>query len=79
MRRRFPDLSDSQVEVRCKTGYIRGVSTLSGLAIATDGRAIAFSILGNNLAQGDQIARARSMQEAMVRRIVRELSPPAPR
>ena len=49
------------------------------LAIAPDGRAIAFSILGNNLAQGDQISRARSMQEAMVRRIVRELSPPAPR
>ena len=79
VRRRFPDLADAAVEVRCKTGYIRGVSTLSGLAIAPDGRAIAFSILGNNLAQGDQISRARSMQEAMVRRIVRELSPPAPR
>jgi len=79
VRRRFPDLADAAVEVRCKTGYIRGVSTLSGLAIAPDGRAIAFSILGNNLAQGDQISRARSMQEAMVRRIVRELTPSAPR
>lgn len=79
VRRRFPDLADAVVEVRCKTGYIRGVSTLSGLAIAPDGRAIAFSILGNNLAQGDQISRARGMQEAMVRRIVRELSPRASR
>ena len=80
VRKRFDDLESSPVEVRCKTGYIRGVSTLSGLAIAPDGRVLSFSILGNNLAQGDQIARARTLQEAMVRRIVQELAPaPAPR
>jgi D-alanyl-D-alanine carboxypeptidase len=55
------------------------VSTLSGLVIAPDGRLLSFSILGNNLAQGDQIARARALQESMVRRIVQELAPaPAP-
>jgi D-alanyl-D-alanine carboxypeptidase/D-alanyl-D-alanine-endopeptidase (penicillin-binding protein 4) len=78
VRRRFDDLSGSPVEVRCKTGYIRGVSTLSGIAIAPDGRVLAFAILGNNLAQGDQIARARTLQEAMVRRIARELAPSPP-
>ncbi|MEY3143065.1 MAG: putative D-alanyl-D-alanine carboxypeptidase [Planctomycetota bacterium] len=80
VRKRFDDLESSPVEVRCKTGYIRGVSTLSGLAIAPDGRLLSFSILGNNLAQGDQISRARALQESMVRRIVQELAPaPAPR
>ena len=45
-----------------------------------DGRLLSFSILGNNLAQGDQISRARALQESMVRRIVQELAPaPAPR
>jgi D-alanyl-D-alanine carboxypeptidase/D-alanyl-D-alanine-endopeptidase (penicillin-binding protein 4) len=78
VRKRFDDLERSSVEVRCKTGYIRGVSCLSGVAIAPDGRAIAFSILGNNLAQGDQISRAKGVQEAIVRRIVTELVPVAP-
>jgi D-alanyl-D-alanine carboxypeptidase/D-alanyl-D-alanine-endopeptidase (penicillin-binding protein 4) len=78
VRKRFDDLEKSSVEVRCKTGYIRGVSCLSGVAIAPDGRAIAFSILGNNLAQGDQISRAKGVQEAMVRRVVTELVPVAP-
>ena len=78
VRRRFDDLSGSPVEVRCKTGYIRGVSTLSGIAIAPDGRVLAFAIIGNSLAQGDQIARARTLQEAMVRRIARELAPSPP-
>ena len=32
---------------------------------------------GNNLAQGDQIARARALQESFVRRIVKELAPAA--
>jgi D-alanyl-D-alanine carboxypeptidase/D-alanyl-D-alanine-endopeptidase (penicillin-binding protein 4) len=77
VRKRFDELESSPVEVRCKTGYIRGVSTLSGLAIAPDGRLLAFSILGNNLAQGDQIARARALQESFVRRIVKELAPAA--
>lgn len=75
VRKRFDDLESSAVEVRCKTGYIRGVSCLSGLAIAPDGRLLAFSILGNNLAQGDQISRAKALQESMVRRIVQELAP----
>lgn len=75
VRKRFDDLEASPVEVRCKTGYIRGVSTLSGLVIAPDGRLLAFSILGNNLAQGDQVARARALQESFVRRLVREFAP----
>ena len=75
VRRRFEGLASSQVEVRCKTGYIRGVSCLSGLAVAPDGRAIAFSVLGNGLEAGDRVARAKALQEAIVRRIVAELEP----
>lgn len=82
VRRRFEALGSSPVEVRCKTGYIRGVSCLSGLAVAPDGRSIAFAVLGNGLEAGDRVARAKALQEAVVRRIVTELetaSPAAPR
>jgi D-alanyl-D-alanine carboxypeptidase/D-alanyl-D-alanine-endopeptidase (penicillin-binding protein 4) len=77
VRRRFEGLGSSPVEVRCKTGYIRGVSCLSGLAVAPDGRAIAFAVLGNGLEAGDRVARAKALQEAVVRRIVAELEPSA--
>jgi D-alanyl-D-alanine carboxypeptidase/D-alanyl-D-alanine-endopeptidase (penicillin-binding protein 4) len=76
VRRRFQTLEDSPVEVRCKTGYIRGVSCLSGLAIGPGGRAIAFSVLGNGLEAGDRVSRAKALQEAIVLRVVEELTPP---
>lgn len=71
--KRFATIKGSPVEVRCKTGYILGVSCLSGIAIAPDGRRVAFSILGNNLSQGDRVARSRSLQESIVREIARHL------
>ncbi|MFZ9914429.1 MAG: D-alanyl-D-alanine carboxypeptidase/D-alanyl-D-alanine endopeptidase [Phycisphaerales bacterium] len=73
VKKRFSDIGDSPVEVRCKTGYIRGVSCLSGVAIAPGGRQIAFSVLGNTLEQGDRVSRARALQEEIVRNIVHHL------
>lgn len=73
VKKRFSDIENSPVEVRCKTGYIRGVSCLSGVVIAPDGRMVAFSVLGNTLEQGDRVSRARALQEDVVRRIVRSL------
>ena len=69
---RFDRLAGNPVKVRCKTGYINGVSTLSGVVEAPDGRKIAFSVLGNNL---EKIGtdRARKAQEAVVMAIVHAL------
>jgi D-alanyl-D-alanine carboxypeptidase/D-alanyl-D-alanine-endopeptidase (penicillin-binding protein 4) len=66
---RFSRLDGNPVQVRCKTGYINGVSTLSGVVEAPHSRKIAFSVLGNNL---EKIGtdRARKAQESVVYHIV---------
>ena len=58
--------------VECKTGYIRGVSCLSGRVVSPDGQQYLFSVLGNNLV-GDGVSRARKLQEDVVTRLVRDL------
>lgn len=69
---RFASIERSPVRVECKTGYIRGVSCLSGRVVSPDGRQYLFSILGNNLG-GDGVSRARKLQEDVVTRLVRDL------
>ena len=68
VKSRFERLAGNPVKVRCKTGYINGVSTLSGIVEAPDGRKIAFSVLGHNL---EKIGtdRAKKAQEAVVMNI----------
>jgi len=66
---RFSRLDGNPVHVRCKTGYINGVSTLSGIVEAPDGRKIAFSVLGNNLEKVGT-DRARKAQESVVYHVV---------
>lgn len=61
------------IQVRCKTGYINGVSTLSGIVSARDGRMIAFSVLANNLEKVGT-DRARKAQEAIVGAIGKSLA-----
>ncbi len=61
------------IEVRCKTGYINGVSTLSGVVSTSDGRRIAFSVLANNLEKVGT-DRARKAQEAIVGAIGKSLA-----
>merc|ERR1712185_855520 len=48
IKRRFDDLPGG-VELACKTGYIRGVSCLSGLLSVGPDRRYAFSILCNEI------------------------------
>ncbi|RLS93500.1 MAG: D-alanyl-D-alanine carboxypeptidase/D-alanyl-D-alanine-endopeptidase [Planctomycetota bacterium] len=69
VQKRFKDLAGSAVTVHCKTGYIRGTSCLSGIAIAPNGTRIAFSVLGNSLEQADRVDRAKRLQDAVVRAI----------
>ncbi len=76
VRKRFAKLAGGSVSVRCKTGSINGVSCLSGVAIAADGRMIAFSVLVNQTEKVGGATRPHALQEAVVMDIVRELSGP---
>ncbi len=64
LRKRFGNRNlDS--EVRAKSGYISGVSCLSGYVISPAGRIVAFSILVNNLKQGE-VSVAKKLHEDIV-------------
>jgi D-alanyl-D-alanine carboxypeptidase/D-alanyl-D-alanine-endopeptidase (penicillin-binding protein 4) len=54
--------------VHAKTGYVVGVSALSGYLKTQDGRWLAFSILMNDLPRGMN-SRAKQLQEAIVKAI----------
>jgi D-alanyl-D-alanine carboxypeptidase/D-alanyl-D-alanine-endopeptidase (penicillin-binding protein 4) len=84
VKRRFGDIDPRLATIRCKTGYIDGVSSLSGVVECQNGLRVPFSIISNGF-RGDDLARARQMQEAIVKAIVTEyarrpsLQPPAER
>jgi D-alanyl-D-alanine carboxypeptidase/D-alanyl-D-alanine-endopeptidase (penicillin-binding protein 4) len=69
VRKRFGDIDPRRATVRCKTGYIVGVSSLSGVVECQNGRRVPFSIVSNGF-KGDDLSRARDMQEAIVKAIV---------
>lgn len=69
IRTRFRQRDLRRCEVLAKTGYINGVSTLSGYVIAPSGRTLAFSILMNEVRS---LADARVLQERIVEAIARE-------
>lgn len=52
--------------VLAKTGYIRGVSCLSGYVTSTSGRTVAFSVLVNNTDQGGGTAKAKDFHDDVV-------------
>lgn len=63
---RFDDV-DLQSRVRAKSGYIRGVSCLSGYVLdEATGRPAAFSILVNDVPSDVPIARVKTFQERVV-------------
>lgn len=74
VRRRFKEIERTGCVVQCKTGYIRGVSCLSGYVTAADGRRYSFAILGNDLVEPEAIAKAKSMQEKIVAAIAERLA-----
>ncbi len=55
--------------VRAKTGYIEGVSSLSGYAVAHSGRVLAFSFLANGLKPGENKA-VKALQDDVCRQLV---------
>jgi len=68
LRKRM-DGTAGEGRVYAKTGYIRGVSALSGYVYAAGGRVIAFSILMNNLPSG-ALWKARLAQDKICIRLV---------
>ena len=71
LKRRFSGIDLAGCEVRAKSGYINGVSCLSGYVLAPDGRSFAFSVLCNNVRS---VADAKKLQERIAARVARELS-----
>lgn len=69
--KRFRGLDLRGCVVRAKTGYINGVSCLSGVVEAPDGRARAFSVLCNGVTS---VADAKTLQERIVAAIARDLA-----
>jgi D-alanyl-D-alanine carboxypeptidase/D-alanyl-D-alanine-endopeptidase (penicillin-binding protein 4) len=76
VRTRFRSLGGLGATVLCKTGYIRGVSCLSGIVIGENGRRIAFSVLGNDLNAANAVGRMKELQERIVLEIAQELEAP---
>jgi D-alanyl-D-alanine carboxypeptidase/D-alanyl-D-alanine-endopeptidase (penicillin-binding protein 4) len=76
VRKRFKSLERLNATVLCKTGYIRGVSCLSGIVIGPDGRRFAFSVLGNDLTAENAIGKMKDLQERIVLEIAEELARP---
>ncbi len=66
LAKRFRDLPEG-CQVDGKSGYISGVSTLSGFVTAPDGRRWSFSVLCNDVAH--DIRGAKSLQERVARAI----------
>ncbi len=69
LRSRMRDLAAKGIDVSCKTGYIHGVSALSGYVDGPDGTHYAFSVIGNDLTAPGAVAAAKQLQESIVRRV----------
>ena len=75
LKGRFDDLP-SDIEFACKTGYINGVSCLSGLVSNSSGRGYAFSVLCNEIPSNVPIRSAKKLQESVVDLLVDQLEVP---
>lgn len=76
LQSRFTSRSLHGCGMVAKTGYINGVSALSGLVIAPDGQTYAFSIMGNDL---KDIRRCKKLQETIVETIAADIGQPTSR
>jgi D-alanyl-D-alanine carboxypeptidase/D-alanyl-D-alanine-endopeptidase (penicillin-binding protein 4) len=68
VQKRFRDLDARLASVHCKTGYIDGVCSLSGVVQCTNGQQPTFSVICNDFESGG-VSRARQLQEAVVKAI----------
>ena len=74
LRKRFREENlEEGTLVQAKSGYIDGVSCLSGYVTATDGRRRSFSIMVNRLTRSAR--PAKRLQEKIVAAIAKDLAP----
>ncbi|MCH2152522.1 MAG: D-alanyl-D-alanine carboxypeptidase/D-alanyl-D-alanine-endopeptidase [Phycisphaerales bacterium] len=76
LRTRFARRNLHGCEVMAKTGYINGVSALSGYVVGPDGNRYAFSVIGNDLSK---IRPCKTLQESVVEAIAARLGKSATR
>ena len=76
LKTRFSRRNLHGCQVMAKTGYINGVSALSGYVIGPDGHRYAFSVMGNDLPQARP---CKQLQEAVVEAIAGQLGKSATR
>ena len=70
VHKRFRDIDADLATIRCKTGYIDGVCSLSGVVDCTNGHRPVFSVICNGF-EGDGVGRAKQLQEAVVKAVLR--------
>ncbi|MDA1007450.1 MAG: D-alanyl-D-alanine carboxypeptidase/D-alanyl-D-alanine-endopeptidase [Planctomycetota bacterium] len=73
VKSRMRNIDRADAVVLCKTGYIHGVSCLSGLVESPDGRAYAFSVLGNDLTETGAVGKAKALQDAVATLLAKSL------
>lgn len=74
LRNRFRNTDLYSANVQAKSGYIRGVSALSGYVTMPDGRRRSFSVIINGTLDGRALRNARQLQEDIVTLIARSMS-----
>lgn len=79
LRTRFGTLAGAPVAVQCKTGYLNGVSCLSGYVTAEDGTRRSFAILGNDLTRSGAVGRMKKLQETIVALVAEQMGAPVRR
>jgi len=76
LKKRYQSIDLSGAIVQAKTGFINGVSCLSGFVTAPDGRRRAFSVLVNGI--GGNVPDAKKLQDQIVKAIASDLARTVP-
>lgn len=74
LRNRFRSINLHGMEVQAKSGYINGVSCLTGFVSAPDGSRRSFAVMVNEIPDALTLRRARELQEQIVGIIAAELA-----
>lgn len=74
LRNRFRSVNLHGMEVHAKSGYISGVSCLTGYVTAPDGRRRTFAVMLNDIPDALTLRRARELQEQIVSIIAGDLA-----
>ena len=74
LAKRFKDTDLHGAQVQAKTGFINGVSCLSGCVTMPDGRRRCFSIMVNDIPAHRMVYQAKRMQEKIVAAIATDMA-----